>query len=222
VETLPCRQWSAAPRLGFQCEVLDKYGGEACHAVETPQTAGIGPFVAGAIDLRGDGVLEQILRENDQVLVYRNGAEAWRSLPDWQIVDMALGDPNDDGRGEILLALWKTPDVSTVEPPATSGLLSHPFIIGYRGGSFRILWGGSAVAEPIHELELGDVDGDGTQELVVLEGALDSLQRTLSIWRWHGWGFSRLCQSRPGRYRHLTLLPDPMGSNPIIAVSSGP
>src|SRR5690606_15489611 len=110
----------------------------------------------------------------------------------------ALGDPNDDGRGEMLLALNKPDD------DGTTG--SHPFIVGYREGSYRILWGGSAVANPIRELDLGDVDGDGVQELAVLEEQPGGTgQTTRTVWRWHGWGFSQLWSSAPGQYGNLHI-----------------
>jgi hypothetical protein len=134
---------------------------------------------------------------DEQVGIYHHGVEAWCGLPEWRVVDVALGDPNDDGRGELLLALWK--------PDAESVLRSHPFIIDYREGAYRILWGRSAVANPIDELELGDVDGDGVQEVIVLEEQGD--ERVITVWCWHGWGFSLVWRSPPGPYRDLTLIP---------------
>src|SRR5690606_29266839 len=112
-------------------------------------------------DLTGDGVPETVRLEGEQVVVYEAGVEAWRGLPEWRVADLALGDPNDDGRAEIVLALWKADEEGV--------LRSHPFIVGYRGGTYRVLWGGSALAKPIHEVELRDVDGDGAEELLVLE-----------------------------------------------------
>jgi poly-gamma-glutamate capsule biosynthesis protein CapA/YwtB (metallophosphatase superfamily) len=220
LEAVRCEPAGASHRLGFECQVLVKPDGEGCRAVDVPQVAHIGPFRAGAVDLTGDGVPEQVRRVGEQVVVYRDGVEAWRGLPDWRVVDLALGDPNDDGRGEILMALWKTVDVS--DDPARTTESSHPFIVGYRGARYRILWGGSAVTDPIHEVELGDVDGDGVQELVVLEGPVAGLHRTVSIWRWHGWGFSLMWRSPAGRYRDLTLIPGQVGPPLTIAVSKEP
>jgi hypothetical protein len=51
-------------------------------------------------------------------------------------------------------------------------------------------------------VELGDVDGEQAQELIVLEAGDDGLRR-VAVWRWHGWGFSLLWRSDPGRYREL-------------------
>ena len=202
-------------RLGFACEALDRHDGEVCHEVEVPQTARAGPFHAGMIDLTGDGVPEQVRRVEEQVVVYGNGTEPWRGPAAWRVLDIALGDPNDDGRGELLLALRK--------PDAAGVPRSHPFIIGYRGGTYRVVWGGSAVADPISEVELGDVDGDGAQELIVLEelsdGCAPGCPMAVSVWRWHGWGFTLMWRSPPGRYRDLALIPSKAGGPAIISVA---
>jgi hypothetical protein len=162
------------------------------------QAAG-GLFWSGEIDLTGDGRAELVRREGEQIVVYSDGEPVWRGLPEWRVVDLALGDPNDDGRLDAILALWKEDETGTPR--------SHPFIVGYRGGRYTLLWGGSAVAFPIHELELGDVTGDGAANLVVLEETATGQERTLSVWRWHGWGYTLLWRSPPGRYRDLILLP---------------
>jgi hypothetical protein len=139
-------------------------------------------FRSSEIDLTGDGVPEQVRLDGGQVVISSAGAETWRSLPEWQVVDLAPGDPNDDGRAELLLALWK--------PDAAGMAHSHPFILGYRDGTYRVLWGGSAVADPILGVELVDLDGNGVQELIVLEqrGTIPAV----AAWRWHGWGFTLL------------------------------
>ena len=177
---------------------------------ETKPPAGI--FRAGEIDLTGDGLPEQVQLLREQVAVYSDGTEIWRGLPEWCVADVALGDPNDDGRSEMLIVLYKLDSAGT--------LRSHPFVVGYRGGIYRILWGGSAVADPIRELELGDVDGDGVQELIVLEEQHEAPgQAALAVWRWHGWGFSLLWRSPPGRYSNLALLPGSPGSPDLISVA---
>jgi len=201
------------PRLGFTCD------NQACYPVEVPQTPKTGLFWAGEIDLTGDGVPERVRRAGEQVIIYHDGVGVWRSPPEWRVTDLALGDPNDDGRGELLLALWKQ-DTAGVD---TAGVLcSHPFIIGYREGAYRPLWGGSAVSDPIHEVELGDVDGDNVPELIVLEEQGDGLDRAVTVWRWHGWGFSLMWRSPLERYRDLALIPGGAGHPPTICVATEP
>jgi hypothetical protein len=101
-------------------------------------------------------------------------------------------------------------------------LLSHPYLLGYRGGEYRLVWGGSAASDPLLEVELGDVNGDGGQELVVLEGRADGSGQAVSVWRWHGWGFSQVWRSETGRYRNLRLAPDAGGGGGIIVVEREP
>lgn len=122
-----------------------------------------------------------------------------------------MGDPNDDGRNELLIIFYR-PDVNGV-------LQSHPFIIGFRGGTYRTLWGGSAASDPILEVELGDLDGDGSQEMVVLEGQGEQGQSAVSVWRWHGWGFSLLWRSAVDIYRDITLVEAPESGIQLIQVN---
>jgi hypothetical protein len=107
----------------------------------------------------------------ERAIVCQDGVEGWRSPAAWRVDDLTLGDPNDDGRGELLLTFWRD------DEEGVPG--SHSFIVGYRGGIYRTLWGGSAVRDPILEVELGDMDGDGAQELIVLETEMTAW----SAWR---------------------------------------
>jgi len=51
---------------------------------------------------------------------------------------------------------------------------------------------------------VGDVTGDGREELVVIE-EVGAGQQAISVWRWQGWTFSLVWRSEPGRYHSLTL-----------------
>jgi hypothetical protein len=200
-------------RIGFACDPsgCQPVGSTELTEIEAPDSPGTGLFRSGEIDLTGDGFPEQVRLEAGQVVISNAGAETWRTPAEWQVVDLALGDPNDDGRAELLLALFK--------PDAAGIPRSHPFVVGYREGAYRILWGGSAVPDPIREVELGDVDGDGVAELVVLDE--QGVDQTVAVWRWHGWGFSLLWRSPAGRYHDLVLLPGQAGS-PILTVFPNP
>jgi hypothetical protein len=110
----------------------------------------------------------------------------------------------------MMLAFWR-PDQSGV-------LRSHPFIVGYRGGTYQETWGGSGVSDPILEVELGDVDGDGLQELVVLEQRRSGKQ-TVTVWDWHGWGFSLKWRSQEGRFQNLQLMKGWVVEKDLISVS---
>lgn len=172
--------------------------GEDCQrftATQAPELAG-GVFNQGDIDLTGDGVPEHVRLEGDQVTIHQDDVEMWRSPEAWEVVDVALGDPNDDGRNEVFVVFWREDE--------TGQRTNQPFIIGYRGGYYRELWGGSPVGFPITEVELADVDSDGIQEILVLEvGQDNSEERALAVWQWNQWWFSHVWRSEAGAYHHL-------------------
>ncbi len=200
---LPARE----RQVGFVCDR------KSCWTVAIPQDSEGGPFIKGEIDLTGDGVPEGVQLAGNKISVIEEGVGIWRSDPTWRVVDIALGDPNNDGRYEILAALWK--------PNEAGKLVCHPYILAHRGGAMKLIWGGSAVINPIYELELADVDDDGVQEIVVLEAARttkssNALPRTLSVWDWHGWGFNLRWRSEVGSYRNLGIISQESGDMIVV------
>jgi hypothetical protein len=194
----------------------------SCSSISPPdRPTGPGIFEQGAIDLTGNGIPELVRRHGTVLVVHEMNPdgeyhEVWQSPEAWRVVDAALGDPNDNGRYEMMVAFWKD-DAGGIPR-------SHPFIVGYREGSYREVWGGSPIAEPIYELALADVDGDGLEDLIVLDaapGTEDDAMRNVSVWRWHGWGFSLMWRSEPALYRDLVVLPD-IDAPAIIVVSTAP
>jgi hypothetical protein len=202
-DSLLSRLLPRPPRLGFSCD------GAACSPVDAPQTEQTGLFYAGQIDLTGDGRPETVRRDGPRVAVYEAGTLAWQSPESWQVVDAALGDPNDDGRYEIMLAIWRE--------DGAGYLRSQPYIVGYRGGEYALMWGGRPVVNPIQELAVGDVDGDGIDELIVVEELANGSTRAVSVWRWTGWTFTLIWRSDGGSYHDLVLDEQDQGS-PILSL----
>jgi poly-gamma-glutamate capsule biosynthesis protein CapA/YwtB (metallophosphatase superfamily) len=179
----------------------------ACQASPSSAPPVDGIFTSGSIDLTGDGEPEIVRLKDHAASIYQDGKLAWQSPPEWQVRDVALGDPNDDGRFEALLALDK--------PDNQGAIRSHPFIFGYRGGIYRQVWGGSAVSENILEVELADVTGDGVQDLLVLDEVAGQGMQTVGVWEWNGWGFNLSWRSEPGRYNNLGI-PNPVSTSPAL------
>ena len=137
---------------------------------------------------------ERIKLNNGRLTVYRNEAgqwqQAWQSKPEWDVQQVVFGDTDNDGRREILFSLWKTDNDGVVK--------NHPFVYGFRKDAIRPAWSGSAVARPIREFALADIEGDDTNEFVVLDGDYtdprNAPARGITILRWGGWVYEVLAQ----------------------------
>lgn len=192
---------------GFVCDSA------TCQQCTLSESAQGGVFVTGQSDLTGDGKPETVSLTDGTIHITQAGKIVWTSPSEWQVLDLALGDPNDDGRAELLVSLRKA------DPDGLQR--SHPFIVGYRGGMYKLLWGGSALSTPITEVELGDVDGDGSDELVVLEEQAGA-SRSVSVLDWHGWGFLLHFRSKPGYFQNLALQEDTGAPKKNIVVEHFP
>jgi hypothetical protein len=71
-------------------------------------------------------------------------------------------------------------------------------LIGWAHGGYNELWAGSALIQPVTQLRLVDLNGDGQQEMAALEEDYDHPERGgfLTVWRWNGFGFSLAGQDR--------------------------
>jgi hypothetical protein len=192
----------SSERLGFACIE------GTCELVDVPGDSRSGLFESGVIDLTGDGLPETVRNRSGTVEILQGDLSVWRSGGEWQVRDVALGDPNHDGRYEALMAI------------GGPGGTSQPFIIGYRGGRYHDLWGGSPVSDAILEVELADLNDDGLDELAAIEAAADGSARYLTVWRWHGWGFSLVWRSPPGDFHDLVVLAGEDGQPTRLSVST--
>lgn len=148
--------------------------------------AAIAKLTKTAIDLRGDGKPLSAALVNGVVTIRDRERVVWKNeSPSWRVLTMEPGDPDNDGRLELMLLVKKEDG-------------THPFIVGERGGRVRVIWGGSATTRSIRDFALGDFDGDRREELAVLDG-----EGELSIWRWYGWGFEEIARSAVSRFERV-------------------
>lgn len=205
-----------APELSwvaFSCSE----GEEQCAAVDIHRpieatARGATPGVTLPLDEQTTIVLDE-----GALVVTRQDREIWRSNPSWDVRQLLVADVNNDGEREAAFILWKSfrlePAIvyDTFDFPSLweeGSFRNHLFIYRWRDGAWQRLWCSSPVAEPIIELGAADVDGDGSNELVVLEetyDAPDAPPRRVSVWRWNGWGFTLLWHSSPGPWDRLAV-----------------
>jgi poly-gamma-glutamate synthesis protein (capsule biosynthesis protein) len=154
-------------------------------------------FNQGLADLNGNGIPEKIELIDETLIIQENGRIVWHSPQEWIVEDAEIGDPNQDGRQEIMVVFRK---------PDPFGILrSHPFLISNRGGRYETVWGGSAVSDPIREIAFSDLNRDGSVELIVIENVSGTGFQRIATWQWHGWGFSQTWRSPMGNFSDLLV-----------------
>ncbi|MBE9508771.1 MAG: hypothetical protein IMY86_12070 [Chloroflexi bacterium] len=138
--------------------------------------------------------------------------------PHWHVTAATLADATNDGTSEWALLVWRPwrdwPIQRWSSAPSpivgfhdAAGDSCHLILLDPRDG--REIWAGSALPAPLLALAVGDVDGDGRNEVVTLEGdyttGRDGPATHVDIWRWNGFGFTLEWRSPHGTFRQLCL-----------------
>jgi len=138
--------------------------------------------------------------------------------PDWHVAASTLADVTRDGAQEWVLLVWRPwrdwPIQRWLPVPSpiadfhdVAGESCHLILLDPRNG--REVWAGSALPVPLLALAVGDVNGDGWNELVTLEGdyisGRDGPAAHVDIWRWNGFGFTMEWRSPPVTRHQLRL-----------------
>jgi hypothetical protein len=138
--------------------------------------------------------------------------------PSWHVTASVLADVTDDAALEWVLLVWRPwrdwpiQRWSSAPSPITdfhdaAGDSCHLILLDPHDG--REIWAGSALPAPLLALAVGDVDGDGYNEVVTLEGDYATGRQGpathVDVWRWNGFGFALKWRSSPGIFRELRL-----------------
>ena len=138
--------------------------------------------------------------------------------PAWHVTASTLADVTNDGSPEWVLVVWRPwrdwPIQRWVSAPSpiagfhdAAGDSCHLVLLDPHDS--REIWAGSALPAPLLALAVGDVDGDGRNEVVTLEGEYATGRAGpathVDVWRWNGFGFTLEYRSPPGSFRALGL-----------------
>lgn len=150
-----------------------------------------------SFDLDRDGKEENYSLQDGQLVVSTGSGETWQTPEDWWVENFVFGDANNDGIPDLNLSIWKAGSFGPCKPFWVTGddnsVKNHLFIFNLVDGSFKPVWQSSNLDQPNYEMVLADIDADGHNELIALEGNYTNPgYRQVSIWKWNGWGFSKL------------------------------
>ena len=109
-------------------------------------------------DMNMDGIREIIVGIDDDIHIF-NGishVEEWKSSDYEHISSLTVGDPDNDGITEIVFGDVTSDSINTI---------SRLYVMD--GVTHEIEWQSDDLVAPISSLMIDDVDGDGTNEIVV-------------------------------------------------------
>lgn len=189
---------SPAPLQAWQLDDL-----ELKH-VAIPSVLHLNAAVSSA-DFDENGLEETLTSTGSGAAIWAGSQIQWESPPAWHVEQAKVTDLNRDGIPEATLLVWrpfKPWPVDVWLPNGgriagfhdSKGMSCHIILIGWRQGTFRELWAGSAMADPVKIFSVADLRGNGQQYLVTLESEYDdppsAPSRRLKVWEWNGFGFT--------------------------------
>lgn len=164
-------------------------------------------------DLDNNSIPEKYDLENGKLIIHENKKMLWQSPAEWWIDDFVLADINNDGITDINLTLWKAGSFGSSKPfwvkENDTSVKNHFFILGFINGKIKQVWGSSSLAEPNCEFQITDIDNDGKNDLVVIEGDYSQKPKCngnyIAVWKWNDWGFSNEWRSEEGNFFGLEI-----------------
>jgi len=152
------------------------------------------------MDLNSNGINELYQLKEGVLKISEDEELIWQSPDEWWVDNFVLADINSDGEVNINLSLWKVGSFGS----------SKPFWLGKNDMSIKNhFWGSSNLSAPNCEFTIADINNDGQNELLVIEGQyqedLDCKGQYLAIWNWNSWGFSNEWRSDMANYSQLRI-----------------
>jgi len=181
----------------------------------------INPILPGVqADFDGDGRTEEIFLDNGKAVIRSAGRFRWQSPATWQVIQAGITDLNRDHSPEVALLVWRPfrpwpvdkwlPQGGRIAAfQDKNGYSCQLILIGWVNGGYREVWAGSALAEPVRSFSAVDLNGDGWQELITLEGSYAAPRSApadmLKAWEWNGFGFS-IVSKMNGQFDKMALV----------------
>ena len=165
------------------------------------------------VDLDNNSTPENYVLKSGELTIMKNSKIIWQSPNDWWIDNFVIADSNNDGVLDINLSLWKSGNFGTSKPfwvkENDLSVKNHFFVLDFVGDEMKQVWGSSNLVEPNCEFQIVNIDNDGKNDLIVIEGDYSQKPKCggnyVAVWRWNDWGFSNEWRSDKGNYANLEI-----------------
>jgi poly-gamma-glutamate synthesis protein (capsule biosynthesis protein) len=165
------------------------------------------------IDLDKDGQMESYQLNQGHLTISSASTTIWQSPQEWWVDNFELADSNNDGMSDINLSVWKSGNFGPSKPfwiaENDLSIKNHFFVIDLVGKTTKPIWQSSNLTAPNCEFKIADIDKDGKNDLVVIEGDYADWPsckgKNIALWKWNGWGFSNEWRSVSGTFSNLEI-----------------
>lgn len=173
-------------------------------------------------NLRTNRIGEMYILKDGQLRINEGNMALWVSPRDWWVQDVALADVDGNREREVVLTVWKAGNYGSSKPfwveENDTSIKQHVFVYAFQDGKLQPIWQSSNLPQQNCETTFADIDGDGIDELIALEGdyTYDATctASTIGIWKWENWGFFNQWKSEPGKYWNIRT--EKSGSGAIV------
>lgn len=164
-------------------------------------------------DLNGNAVEEKYDLQDGKLTVTENEKVIWQSADDWWVEDFVLADSTNDGVVDINLSVWKSGSFGKFKPfwikQDDPSVKNHFFIFDWKDGKIKPIWQSSNLDAPNCQILVDDVNNDGQNELIVVEGdyadSPDCRGKYVAVWKWNEWGFLNEWRSEEGEFEGVEV-----------------
>jgi hypothetical protein len=165
-------------------------------------------------DLSGDGVDEEYSLDDGKLIITQENNSIWQSDGKWWVDDFFLVDSTGDGIVNINFSVWKAGNYGSSQPfweeENDMSVKNHFFVFEFKEDIVKPIWQSSNLDNPNCEFTFADVDNDGQQELIVIEGEYtdgwECQGKHVAVWQWQEWGFFNDWRSRAGTFKDLEIV----------------
>ena len=128
----------------------------------------------------------------------------------FKVDEILHGDFTNNGNEDLAIYLWKRGNFGYSLPfwleENDQSYKQHLFVYEQKDRlNYRAVWNSSNLPYINQKTILDDIDGDGLNEIAVIEQPYNASYKNIAVWQWDDWGFKNIWRSESGNFADLKL-----------------